>query len=186
MDSKLLGQRIKEARLAKRMTQSEVVGNFITRNMLSQIESGSAVPSMKTLKYLAEVLELSPSILLDAPPPPDNASAEEMLNQMSLDSYTDDYINAKKQFQTGDYTAALSLLNRLSKEGPFMDEAFLLITKCHLASAKEAEAAGDLAAALASVNAAVAHAGQGIYGSAADKSEALMMLSRIAADLAKQ
>ena len=32
--------------------------------MLSQIESGSAVPSMKTLTYLAQVLELPPSVLL--------------------------------------------------------------------------------------------------------------------------
>ena len=34
------GRRIKEARISKKMTQSEVVGTFITRNMLSQIESG--------------------------------------------------------------------------------------------------------------------------------------------------
>ena len=41
MDSITLGRRIKEARLAKKMTQNEVVGNFITRNILSQIESGT-------------------------------------------------------------------------------------------------------------------------------------------------
>ena len=58
MDNITLGRRIKEARLAKKMTQSEVVGNFITRNMLSQIESGSASPSIKTLEYLSQVLEI--------------------------------------------------------------------------------------------------------------------------------
>ena len=36
MNPSLLGKKIKEARLAKKMTQKEVVGNFITRNMLSQ------------------------------------------------------------------------------------------------------------------------------------------------------
>lgn len=46
------GRRIKEARISKKMTQSEVVGTFITRNMLSQIESGAAAPSLKTLEYL--------------------------------------------------------------------------------------------------------------------------------------
>ena len=46
MDQIKLGKRIREARLAKKMTQSEVVGTFITRNMLSQIESGSASPSI--------------------------------------------------------------------------------------------------------------------------------------------
>ena len=58
MENNTLGKRIKEARLAKKMTQSEVVGDFITRNMLSQIESGSATPSVKTLEYLCKVLEL--------------------------------------------------------------------------------------------------------------------------------
>ena len=58
MENNTLGKRIKEARLAKKMTQSEVVGDFITRNMLSQIESGSATPSVKTLEYLCKVLEI--------------------------------------------------------------------------------------------------------------------------------
>jgi len=43
MDRAALGSRIKEARLAKKLTQTEVVGSFITRNMLSQIESGTAL-----------------------------------------------------------------------------------------------------------------------------------------------
>ena len=60
MENNTLGKRIKEARLAKKMTQSEVVGDFITRNMLSQIESGSATPSVKTLEYLCKVLEIDP------------------------------------------------------------------------------------------------------------------------------
>ena len=60
MENNTLGKRIKEARLAKKMTQSEVVGDFITRNMLSQIESGSATPSVKTLEYLCKVLEIEP------------------------------------------------------------------------------------------------------------------------------
>ena len=57
MEKNTLGKRIKEARLSKKMTQSEVVGDFITRNMLSQIESGSATPSVKTLEYLCKVCE---------------------------------------------------------------------------------------------------------------------------------
>ena len=53
-----LGRIIKEARIARRMTQSEVVGDFITRNMLSQIENGNAAPSMRTLQYLMDVLDI--------------------------------------------------------------------------------------------------------------------------------
>lgn len=58
MDTQNLGKIIKQARLAKKMTQSEVVGDYITRNMLSQIESGAAMPSVKTLEYLCKVLDI--------------------------------------------------------------------------------------------------------------------------------
>ena len=58
MDGIVLGRKLKEARLAKKMTQSDVVGGFITRNMLSQIESGAAFPSIRTLEYLSGVLEI--------------------------------------------------------------------------------------------------------------------------------
>ena len=68
MEKNTLGKRIKEARLAKKMTQSEVVGDFITRNMLSQIESGSATPSVKTLEYLCKVLEIMPFCLMKTTP----------------------------------------------------------------------------------------------------------------------
>ncbi len=48
-----IGEKIKNLRTAKLMTQKELAGDEITRNMLSQIESGSALPSLKTLIYLA-------------------------------------------------------------------------------------------------------------------------------------
>ena len=53
-----LGEKIRLARLEKRMTQSEVASDKITRNMLSAIESGKAKPSLDTLIYVAERLEL--------------------------------------------------------------------------------------------------------------------------------
>ena len=56
MDKVELGKRIREARLFRKMTQSELAGDAITRNMLSLIESGTASPSVKTLQYLAERL----------------------------------------------------------------------------------------------------------------------------------
>ena len=64
MNQTLLGKRIKEARLSKKMTQSDVVGGYITRNMLSQIESGAAFPSIRTLEYLSGVLEVPMSELM--------------------------------------------------------------------------------------------------------------------------
>ena len=59
-----IGEKVKKLRSNLGMTQSALCADFMTRNMLSQIESGNAVPSMKTLTYLAKVLELPPAVLL--------------------------------------------------------------------------------------------------------------------------
>ena len=59
-----LGQKLKQARLARGMTQAQVVGERITRNMLSQIENDQASPSVGTLEYLAAVLDVKLAWLL--------------------------------------------------------------------------------------------------------------------------
>lgn len=51
-----LSQRLKQARLDAGLSQKALCGDRITRNMLSQIENGSARPSMDTLRYLAQQL----------------------------------------------------------------------------------------------------------------------------------
>jgi len=48
-----LGQRIRQARLEAGMSQRQLCGDVITRNMLSLMENGSAKPSMRTLQYIA-------------------------------------------------------------------------------------------------------------------------------------
>ena len=60
-----LGARIKQARLEAGLSQRELCGERITRNMLSQIEHGTASPSMQTLRYLAERLEKPISYFLE-------------------------------------------------------------------------------------------------------------------------
>jgi transcriptional regulator with XRE-family HTH domain len=51
-----LGKKVKEARLSLKMTQKKLAGEFITRNMLSQIENDVARPSIRTMEYLAKRL----------------------------------------------------------------------------------------------------------------------------------
>ena len=51
-----LSARLKQARLDAGLSQKALCGDRITRNMLSQIENGSARPSMDTLRYLAQQL----------------------------------------------------------------------------------------------------------------------------------
>ena len=48
-----LGQKLRLARQEAGLSQRQLCGEVITRNMLSQIENGSAKPSMETLRYLA-------------------------------------------------------------------------------------------------------------------------------------
>ena len=60
-----LGQRIRQARLEAGLSQRQLCGEEITRNMLSLIENGTAKPSMKTLQYLAARLGKSISYFLE-------------------------------------------------------------------------------------------------------------------------
>lgn len=60
-----LGGKIKQARLESGMSQRQLCGGYMTRNMLSQIENGSARPSMKTLEYLARTLGKPVSYFLE-------------------------------------------------------------------------------------------------------------------------
>lgn len=60
-----LGEKIRQARLEAGLSQRRLCGERITRNMLSQIENGSAKPSMDTLRYLAEKLGKSISFFLE-------------------------------------------------------------------------------------------------------------------------
>jgi len=60
-----LGQKLRQARLEAGITQRQLCGEEITRNMLSQIENGGARPSMQTLCYLARQLNKPVSWFLE-------------------------------------------------------------------------------------------------------------------------
>lgn len=51
-----MGQRIRAARVAAGLSQRELAGTEITRNMLSSLEHDAANPSVATLRYLSERL----------------------------------------------------------------------------------------------------------------------------------
>ena len=60
-----LGEKLKQARLEAGLSQRQLCGDRLTRNMLSQIENGSARPSMGTLAYLAQSLQKPVSWFLE-------------------------------------------------------------------------------------------------------------------------
>lgn len=65
MEKKTLGQRIKEERLNQQMTQKVLAGDYITRNMLSQIENDQAKPSITTIEFLAKQLNRPVGYFMD-------------------------------------------------------------------------------------------------------------------------
>ncbi len=59
-----IGERIRDIRKRKGLTQAQLVGGEITRNMLSRIENGVALPSLPTLCAIADGLGVPASLLL--------------------------------------------------------------------------------------------------------------------------
>lgn len=83
-----LGDRIRELRLEKKMTQKDVVGEYMTRNMLSKIENGSATPSVRTLEHLAGALGVPVGAFMDGADepvrPPDPPRGHGQLEEILL------------------------------------------------------------------------------------------------------
>lgn len=64
-----IGEKLKLLRKERGLTQSDLAGEQLTKSMLSQIENGKAMPSMKSLAYLAMKLGKDPSYFLEAEAP---------------------------------------------------------------------------------------------------------------------
>ncbi len=65
--SSLIGQRIRELRIARGMSQTQLAKGIVTPSMISQIEAGKAHPSNALLKKLAKRLEAPEDALTIAP-----------------------------------------------------------------------------------------------------------------------
>lgn len=173
MDSKELGKRIKEARIAKKMTQSELVGTFITRNMLSRIESGNACPSVKTLEYLANRLELPAGSLIEGidAVTDDNESTGEKNHEILLE--------AKRLYINESYDAAAECAEKLT-DTEFSDEGCAILAKCDIKRARAAADSGDTKSAAQLAKSAMQYADSGIYRSREVSVDAMLLLEEIA------
>lgn len=120
-----LGRRIREARLALGLSQRELCGDEITRNMLSQIENGTARPSLDTLRYLASRLGKTVSYFLE----------EETVTSPNQAAMAD----AREAARAGDWQQVLSALEHYRGRDPVFDEEAGLLR--YLALTAQAEAA---------------------------------------------
>jgi len=120
-----LGEKIRQARLEAGLSQRQLCGEEITRNMLSLIENGSAKPSMKTLQYLAARLGKTVSYFLEE-------TAVLSPNQVVMDS-------VRQLYDAGDFPEAAKALEAYRHPDPVYDrEKELLWVLIRLELAKEA------------------------------------------------
>ncbi len=96
-----LGSKIKAIRSELGMTQSELCEGIVTRNMLSRIENGEALPSLPTLSALAIRLSVPVGYLID-----DRDDGTKLKNDRLL-------AMIKKEFAAGNYELCLQYLNGL-------------------------------------------------------------------------
>lgn len=120
-----LGEKLRLARLDAGLSQRQLCGDEITRNMLSLIEHGSAKPSMKTLQYLAGRLGKSVSYFLE---------------ETAVLSPNQDIMSSARQFyDSGIFPAAAQMLEQYLAPDPVYDrEKELLWALLRLELARDA------------------------------------------------
>ncbi len=120
-----LGKRIKDCRLALGLSQRQLCGDYMTRNMLSQIENGTARPSMDTLSYLADRLGKTVSFFLE----------EQTVTSPNLEAMTRAR-NALALGQTEELEQALAWFQK--PDDTFSEEYQLLLLQLYLHKARRA------------------------------------------------
>lgn len=117
-----VGARIKAIRKKRKITQAELAGTLITRNMLSRIENGAALPSLTTLVYIADKLGIPSGCLLD-----DTALADHLRANVVRE--------ARELISQGKYEKALEVISDKDIEAD--DETVLIMMECDLNISRE-------------------------------------------------
>ncbi len=147
-----IGEKIKALRQSKLMTQSELAGNHITRNMLSSIEHGTALPSLPTALYIAERLGVPVGYLLA------EDGDEPAYRKMTAIG------NIRRAFAQGDWFGTLSLINACGAEQD--DELSLIRARCEYGIARADVMSGHLRAAVAALDRALLASEETVYDTA--------------------
>lgn len=115
------GEKIRDMRKRKNMTQEELSGDYITRNMLSQIETGKATPSVETVSRIASALEVDISYFFS-----DETYDEYIVNKNIKE--------LRRLFSRKEYRNALDFSDKYFPY--FNDEAALIVAESHFHIAK--------------------------------------------------
>lgn len=131
------------------MTQKELAGDMISRNMLSLIENGAASPSISTLTYLASRLGVPAGYFI----PRDCAEEEQLLRLTFIGEI-------RSAFAKKDWMKCIELCRPLSLRD---DEILYVLASAHLSLAWSAADALDIRSAAAEIDLAEKYAGDSVY-----------------------
>lgn len=128
-----IGEKIKNLRKMRNLTQNELSGTSVTRNMISQIERGSALPSLPTIKHIAEKLGVDAGYFL--------CDDDNLIKYLLIEEKD----KIRECYRSGDYKKCLELCRDF--EGYKDDELNLILCECYSALARECLRVGKLESA---------------------------------------
>ncbi|MBQ8577273.1 MAG: helix-turn-helix domain-containing protein [Clostridia bacterium] len=127
-----LGEKIRHRRKQLGMTQADLSGEYITRNMISRLETGDIGPSLDTLRYLADRLSVPAGYFL---------TEEDDLTAFLRPAATKE---ARALMESGKWNDAYELFARNGMDGDKTDnECAMLLCDCAVHIGQNAYAAGD-------------------------------------------
>lgn len=156
-----IGKKIKKLRTEKLMTQSELTGGEITRNMLSRIENGAALPSLGTVLYLASKLGVPAGYLL-------SEGEEEFIYHKTAVMK-----NIRRAYTDRNFELCRDMC--LTEFDEFDDELELILTDCCIGVAEESIREGQLRNACIFLDEAVIHSRNTMFDTTMQKNSIAIM-----------
>ncbi len=156
-----IGKKIKRLRTEKLMTQSELTGGEITRNMLSRIENGAALPSLGTVIYLASKLGVPAGYLLS------EGEEEFIYHKTSVMK------NIRRAYTDRNFELCRDMC--LTEFEEFDDELELILTDCCIGVAEESIRTGQLRKACIFLDEAVIHSRNTMFDTTMQKNSIAIM-----------
>lgn len=144
-----VGEKVRTLRQSKMMTQSELAGTYMTRNMLSYVENGSAMPSLSTISYLAERLNVPAGYFLSEP-------QDEIIYRKLIHME-----NIRKAYQEEEWWACRSLCQTAFPEPD--DEICFLLARSSAGIAEDALEHGKLRKCCQTYDEALSWAAKTVY-----------------------
>lgn len=160
-NARTLGERIRDVRRMRGLTQNELAGEHITRSMMCRIENGSAHPSYATLCYLAETLCVPLLYFLDESVT--LCDAQKLLHLPKI----------KEELTAGHYKECVRLFDMHFDSAD--DELALLMAHALLEIARQSVTNGNLDSALTTLTRLDGFCNQTVYDTSAIEASAAIL-----------